>query len=246
MAGASTFFTSMLREIRSHRVYLFMLLALMGLSFSVYLLLSRDLAIRLASEDGLFEYVTAVCFLTMAIFMIWQFLRTRNYYFLALTLVFVVGCGEEISWGQRIFGIETPESIAQKNIQGEINLHNLDVFHPQDEAGQSKNGLAKLITVDFLYNLFWLGWCIVIPAVAHFNWGPARLLKYIRMPIPQLSIGLIFLINFGVYITIRKLLPVSKDDLYYMKLREVFECVSALIFVVIGFGLMKKPFAKQK
>ena len=32
---------------------------------------------------------------------------------------------EEISWGQRIFGIETPEWLAERNQQGETNLHNM-------------------------------------------------------------------------------------------------------------------------
>jgi hypothetical protein len=33
--------------------------------------------------------------------------------------------GEEISWGQRIFGWETPESLAELNRQGETNIHNI-------------------------------------------------------------------------------------------------------------------------
>lgn len=32
---------------------------------------------------------------------------------------------EEISWGQRIFGFETPETIAARNWQSEFNLHNI-------------------------------------------------------------------------------------------------------------------------
>jgi hypothetical protein len=32
---------------------------------------------------------------------------------------------EEISWGQRILGIETPESIAKINHQSELNFHNI-------------------------------------------------------------------------------------------------------------------------
>jgi hypothetical protein len=35
--------------------------------------------------------------------------------------------GEEISWGQRIFGIATPAWLEAENIQGETNLHNLAV-----------------------------------------------------------------------------------------------------------------------
>jgi len=44
--------------------------------------------------------------------------------FLILSIGFAFIFGEEISWGQRIFGIETPEYISQYNKQNEINLHN--------------------------------------------------------------------------------------------------------------------------
>lgn len=44
---------------------------------------------------------------------------------MALSLFFVAG--DEISWGQRILGIETPESIAQHNQQGETTLHNMEL-----------------------------------------------------------------------------------------------------------------------
>src|SRR5690606_21726008 len=40
-------------------------------------------------------------------------------------LILLFGAGEEISWGQRIFGFDTPEAIYQHNAQGEMNLHNL-------------------------------------------------------------------------------------------------------------------------
>lgn len=36
---------------------------------------------------------------------------------------------EEISWGQRILGFETPELLRKGNVQGEFNLHNLPWFH---------------------------------------------------------------------------------------------------------------------
>ena len=36
--------------------------------------------------------------------------------------------GEEISWGERIFGYSI-ESLAELSIQGETNLHNLPFFH---------------------------------------------------------------------------------------------------------------------
>ena len=43
-------------------------------------------------------------------------------------VVFLFGAGEEVSWGQRLFGLQTPEWFTEHNQQSEINLHNLEVF----------------------------------------------------------------------------------------------------------------------
>ena len=43
------------------------------------------------------------------------------------TVLFFIA-GEEISWGQRIFGYMTPDWVAERNIQKEFNLHNLGVL----------------------------------------------------------------------------------------------------------------------
>lgn len=82
-------------------------------------------------EDGIVEYATALfyllaCFLGILIF---RSFRQHNVpdianLYLILSIGFAFICGEEISWGQRLFGIETPEYIAQYNQQGESNLHN--------------------------------------------------------------------------------------------------------------------------
>lgn len=45
---------------------------------------------------------------------------------LAGALILIVA-GEEISWGQRVFGWATPEVLQVENVQGETNLHNLHV-----------------------------------------------------------------------------------------------------------------------
>ncbi|MEL4307812.1 hypothetical protein [Joostella sp. CR20] len=46
---------------------------------------------------------------------------------LLFAILFFFGAGEEISWGQRIFGIESGEYFLQNNAQKETNLHNLVV-----------------------------------------------------------------------------------------------------------------------
>lgn len=45
------------------------------------------------------------------------------YALLVMGVVFIVG--EEISWGQRLFGWGTPEPLQEVNRQGETNLHNI-------------------------------------------------------------------------------------------------------------------------
>ena len=44
--------------------------------------------------------------------------------------------GEEISWGQRIFGLATPEIIAEDSTQDEINIHNLAFIEENSDLSE--------------------------------------------------------------------------------------------------------------
>lgn len=48
-----------------------------------------------------------------------------------VTLACVYFAGEELSWGQHLFGWETPESIGRLNDQRETNLHNVSSWFDQ-------------------------------------------------------------------------------------------------------------------
>ena len=86
----------------------------------------------LLDEDGVFEWLQIVCWIGVAIAAAavathrwraghpWQ---AGIFGLVTLAMVFVVG--EEISWGQRIFGFETPDERIDINLQGEITLHNI-------------------------------------------------------------------------------------------------------------------------
>jgi hypothetical protein len=86
-------------------------------------------------EDGVFESLTPILMLA-AVLLIGlsipklrkdaQFVKVRNLItiiYLLLMLVFFLNAMEEISWGQRIFGWETPQTF-EGNLQDETNLHN--------------------------------------------------------------------------------------------------------------------------
>jgi hypothetical protein len=85
-------------------------------------------------EDGPVESLTAVtlggsaCF-AWALALRYRALdrtKARTWWLLGCVLLF--GAMEEISWGQRIFGWESPEWFQLHNAQAETNLHNLR-FH---------------------------------------------------------------------------------------------------------------------
>jgi len=55
--------------------------------------------------------------------------------------VCVVIAGEEISWGQRIFGWGTPVALEDVNHQGESNIHNIGVVQKAFNLGELFAGL---------------------------------------------------------------------------------------------------------
>ena len=112
-----------------------------GLMISTLWVFSEGLGISsLYDEDRIFENVATAGFTLAAILLVQPVLHLRKSYrgapvqrswrwlvvfYLLLISGFVVITGEEISWGQRLFGWETPELVAAVNEQNETNLHNL-------------------------------------------------------------------------------------------------------------------------
>lgn len=85
-------------------------------------------------EDGVVEWLTvlglilgsATCF-----YRLFKLRKQRKPWFLFVVFMMGLGlffaAGEEISWGQRIFHIQSSEFFLKNNAQGETNLHNLVV-----------------------------------------------------------------------------------------------------------------------
>ena len=83
----------------------------------------------LTREDALFENLTALLFFLTALLLgaiaaMGRGIPGRWLYVLG-ALAFVFATGEEISWGQRIFGFATPDYLRAINAQNEFNVHNI-------------------------------------------------------------------------------------------------------------------------
>lgn len=115
------------------KVLLYVILAAAVLSASTYFY-ADSIYYRLIAEDGFFESLTALLLLAISVLFLIRLLkvrRDRNMYWIALNVLIIIGAffgfGEEISWGQRIFSIDSGDFFAQNNLQNETNLHNLEV-----------------------------------------------------------------------------------------------------------------------
>lgn len=90
---------------------------------------------EIVKEDQIIEYLQFFVLLIGSVISLkhgWLVRKTKNKLLSAFLLVSAVGffliAGDEISWGQRLLGIETPESIRVANRQEEITFHNLHII----------------------------------------------------------------------------------------------------------------------
>jgi hypothetical protein len=84
-----------------------------------------------AREDSPVEYLTSLVYFVAfvaALAIQRRFHQQRQHFYALLYLLLALGflfiCLEEVSWGQRILGVSSPEAFEEYNRQGEINLHN--------------------------------------------------------------------------------------------------------------------------
>ena len=85
-------------------------------------------------EDGILEWLQFIGLATISFVFFdraWHFKREKSALFvgfaLLVALFFLFASGEEISWGQRLFAIESSDFFKSNNLQKETNLHNLVV-----------------------------------------------------------------------------------------------------------------------
>jgi hypothetical protein len=201
------------------------------------LALGNKVIAAMLPEDHYFENVGAISlFVTSILFFYgfrvarksldktWPSLVKQSVY-LGLALLFFFGAGEEISWGQRIFGFKTPASLSQVNKQDELNLHNLTVMEN-----------SKFFTADRIFDVFWFLFGVLTPAVALLSPAFKRFAgKFI--PIVYWGTSLLFLYNY-LWAKLAKILfktAYTFDKLSLAQaIQEVKESNYAVIFILVA------------
>ncbi len=146
-------------------------------------------------EDWLYEYLTAVFYIGSAGMLLWAFFKfplTKRYKFFVIAFValFIFVAMEEISWGQRILDIDTPDTIEDINEQDEVNIHNLqtDLFHVLLWGGSLLLG-------------------VVIPLLDHTSDWVRGLTKKFEFPVISPDLHFFFLLPLTYYVGHRWVMP---------------------------------------
>jgi len=133
-------------------------------------------------EDGPIEWGTVLALLFAALVCCRRFLllrRRRPVLFLAATALlgalFVFGAGEEISWGQRMLGFESPSWFMEYNVQRDTNIHNLKI------GGVKINKLV----FSHLLGAMIVAYVLLLPILYRWNPTASRLISAFAIPVPR-------------------------------------------------------------
>jgi len=178
----------------------------------------RDLLEYLILEDGVLENLTALLLLFGGCFVFYHFFKNKRekdiwwkIFHVIFGLILWFGFAEEISWGQRIIGFDTPVFFQKHNKQYEVGIHNLTYDGFSVNQWIFSFGLSIGIAIYYLFfrilteKVTWIG-----------NWT-----RRLGVPVPKwnqtlLLSGSVLLILF----------------IDHSKKWEIFECIFVLIFMM--------------
>ena len=191
----------------------------------IIFLFDEELYLLIIREDGVIEYLTASFLLFASTKLFFLFLKIYkkysvfNFGLLSYSLVLFFGFGEEISWGQRIFGIQSPSFFSENNFQGEINLHNMMVM------GVDLNRWIFTYVLVLIFTFYFL----ITPIMYYKNKFPKTIVNRFSFLIPNYLYSSIFLIT-----TLIINLNLAE------KVSEVWECSFAVTIFFICFNSLNK------
>ena len=172
-------------------------------------------------EDGFIEWFTVVPLVITAIITLSRFFKLvkyKSWLFLLTLMVLAVVCiffaGEEISWGQRIFGIESSEYFKAHNAQGETNIHNLVV------GGKKLNKIIFTTVLGTIAGTYLL----ILPLLYNRNNAIKKFIDWAGAPVAQLY----HIIAIVLVAALHLLIQSDKG-----KQPEVFEFGVCFIFLLI-------------
>jgi hypothetical protein len=192
------------------------------------ILLSDTWRAAIAREDGVLEQASALLFLassSLSLIVAWKLFGERRpsdpsaprrvAWHVLIGLFFFLCFGEEISWGQRIFGFEAPEQWREINVQEETNLHNM---------------MGYLADHVFILGMFVYGAVLPLLAKRYDFWR--RSLYWVGLPLASLGLAVGFALASGIHEwTLYAVLP-REAGVRAAELREVLTALCCGLLTV--------------
>ena len=192
-----------MKQYQSHTAFLVIGTLFLGLTF-LPLFASERILDAFGREDGVFENLTALyLFVTSLLFVAAFFLFRKASWMLRLSyaglaMLFFLGAGEEISWGERIFDLDDHNFIRGVNVQGELTLHNLKYFQGEDSI--------LPVSVSQLFILFLFGFAVLVPLVCSIFPKVDRFVSP-RFPVLPLYPGILVVVTYIFQKLMLRVLP---------------------------------------
>jgi hypothetical protein len=204
------------------------------LSYAVLFFLGPAATDAWAAEDQIVESLSALSLLAAAIFFFLILIKGRRegrfgtfkqIVLVGLVILFFVGAGEEISWGQRYLGLATPAGLESANTQGELNLHNLKEF-------------SGWLSFTRMVQMFWFVFGVVLPVAVAVS---KRARFTLDRLIPVLPLGVAVYLIFNQIVAefadvINAAHPSWYEGRYYTFIGGRFEVTESVVSVLLAFG----------
>ena len=147
----------------------------------------------LTKEDGPIEWLQVLFFLGTAVFaavaglrLLRRAERVPGLLLLAFAAVCLFIAGEEIAWGQRLLGLETPEPLEDINDQDEVTVHNIGILLYVFNVGMllvaAYGALAPLLVDRFRVPAWWRRH-LVPPMALATCFGIAAFFRVVRLTV---------------------------------------------------------------
>ena len=185
--------------------------------------------VTLLREDGLVEWATFSALLLAAILSLVMIINIRkgqrcyHWFFIAFFAFCLLVAAEEVSWGQRLFGFESPFFFLKHSYQREVNIHNVV---------QEWSGIApkRATAIAFLfYGTF-------LPLLA-LNRRVKAFFDRVRLVVPSLILSVGFLLG--------TILMIDKPTGWEEEIGEFFYSLCFVIFMMMQIGRPNEHAATQ-
>ncbi len=209
------------------------------------LLLPWEEVVELTGEDRFFENLgSLVSFIAAALFLVTYVKSTsgnrifrrqtrRNLFFLLFAVGLLFIGAEEISWGQRIFDIRTPQALESLNDQGEFTFHNIKAL---EQTSLSKKGFnTAMLGLVFLY-------CGVIPVAVRLWDTLRRFVETLNLPLPPPLLCVVIVATIVGFEVVKRLAEADRAD----AIGELREANLQVLFMLLACWFLAAVLATRR